>query len=304
MYYPKSQIKSNLYTNGEEYVYASDKTSYTGYYYTTSDGKAFSGKEPNSGTNVRIISNNILGNEIISQPIKGTQIIQSTANLTDFPFNSPDELEDGEIFYGLVDTTSNYPKLKNFKPRKIPNQYLRRPQKGDTKLGGYNKFFTKKRTSFLYYEISEEDYNLLIEKDKTIAFDLYEGVSIFWDLYDFSLNKTKVADVERDYKWYGFTNSFNDNFTTSPDLPTVSYLYTRGNEFLLPNRTSYVGYYHYMSEGKVMTGKYHGEGLDINLIQIVSTPTPSSPESTPTETQTTSTSANTISPSNGGGGGY
>jgi hypothetical protein len=298
MYYPKSQIKSNLYTNGGEYVYASDKTTYTGYYYTTSDGKAFSGKEPNSGVNVRIISyNSTTGNEVTNQPlIGGDEVIQSTINLTDAPFDDDS--------YDVVSKQSNYPKLKNFKPRKIPNQYLRRPQKEDVKLGGYNKFFTKKRTSFLYYEISEEDYNLLIEKDKTIAFDLYEGVSIFWDLYDFSLNKTKVADVERDYKWYGFTNSFNDNFTTSPDLPTVSYLYTRGNEFLLPNRTSYVGYYHYMSEGKVMTGKYHGEGLDINLIQIVSTPTPSSPESTPTETQTTSTSANTISPSNGGGGGY
>jgi len=298
MYYPKSQIKSNLYTNGGEYVYASDKTTYTGYYYTTSDGKAFSGKEPNSGINVRIISyNNTTGNEATNQPLIGRgEVIESTINLTDAPFDDDS--------YDAVSKKSNYPKLKNFKPRKIPNQYLRRPQKEDVKLRGYNKFFTKKRTSFLYYEISEEDYNLLIEKDKTIAFDLYEGVSIFWDLYDFSLNKTKVADVERDYKWYGFTNSFNDNFTTSPDLPTVSYLYTRGNEFLLPNRTSYVGYYHYMSEGKVMTGKYHGEGLDISLIQIVSTPTPSSPESTPTETQTTSTSANTISPSNGGGGGY
>ena len=144
----------------------------------------------------------------------------------------------------------------------------------------------------------------MIKKDQTIAFDLYEGVSIFWDLYDFNLNKTKVADVERDYKWYGFINSFNDNFTTSPDLPTALYLYTRGNEFLLPNRTSYVGYYHYMSEGNAMTGKYHGEGSDINLIQIVSTPISSAPELTSPETLTISTSTQTISPNSGGGGGY
>jgi hypothetical protein len=300
MYYPKSQIKSNLYTNGEEYVYASDKTVYTGYYYTTSDGKAFSGKEPNSGVNVRLISySSTTGNEKISQPINSTsEIIRSTINATGDPF------ADDILYKNYVDNTSNYPKLKNFKPRKIPNQYLRRPQKEDVKLGGYNKFFTKKRTSFLYYEISEEDYNLLVGKDQTIAFDLYEGVSIFWDLYNFSLNKTKVSDVERDYKWYGFTNSFNDNFSTSPDLPTALYLYTRGNEFLLPNRTSYVGYYHYMSEGNAMTGKYHGEGSDITLIQIVSTPTPSSPESTSTETPIITTSTQTISPSSGGGGGY
>ena len=299
MYYPKSQIKSNLYTNGKEYVYTSDKTSYTGYYYTTSDGKAFSGKEPNDGVNVRLISyNSTTGNEINSQPlIGGKEIITSTINQTDAPF-------DDDNPYDVVTSQNNYPKLKDLKPRKIPNQYLRRPQKGDVKLGGYNKFFTKKRTSFLYYEISEEDYNLLIEKDKTIAFDLYEGVSIFWDLYNFSLNKTKVADVERDYKWYGFINSFNDNFSTSPDLPTVSYLYTRGNEFLLPNRKSYVGYYHYMSEGNAMTGKYHGEGSDVNLIQIVSTPTPSSPESPSIETSNTPKPQQTLPPNSGGGGGY
>ena len=299
MYYPKSQIKSNLYTNGGEYVYASNKTVYTGYYYTTSDGKAFSGKEPNSGINVRLISySSTTGNEETSQPINSTsEIIRSTINATSDPF------DDDIPYKNYVDNTNSYPKLKNFKPRKIPDQYLRRPQKEDLKLGGYNKFFTKKRTSFLYYETSEEDYNLLIGKDKTIAFDLYEGVSIFWDLFVFSLNKTKVADIERDHKWYGFTNSFNGNFSTSPDLPTVSYLYTRGNEFLLPNRTSYVGYYHYMSEGNAMTGKYHGNESDLNLIQIVSTPTPSAPESTTTTTQT-SILTQPSSPSSGGGGGY
>ena len=132
MYYPKSQIKSNLYTNGEEYVYASDKTVYTGYYYTTSDGKAFSGKEPNSGVNVRLISySSTTGNEEISQPINSTsEIIRSTINATGDPF------ADDILYKNYVDNTSNYPKLKNYKPRKIPNQYLRRPQKEDVKLGG------------------------------------------------------------------------------------------------------------------------------------------------------------------------
>ena len=39
MYYPKSQIVPNLYTNGEEYVYAVNSKEYIGHYFATADGK-------------------------------------------------------------------------------------------------------------------------------------------------------------------------------------------------------------------------------------------------------------------------
>jgi hypothetical protein len=38
MYYPKSQIKTNLITNGKEFVYLSDDKPYSGSYWKTSDG--------------------------------------------------------------------------------------------------------------------------------------------------------------------------------------------------------------------------------------------------------------------------
>ena len=40
MYYPKSQVKTNLYTNGNELVYINKQdTYYIGYYYELSTGK-------------------------------------------------------------------------------------------------------------------------------------------------------------------------------------------------------------------------------------------------------------------------
>ena len=39
MYYPKSQVKANLYTNGGEYVASDTNTPYKGYYYETSTGE-------------------------------------------------------------------------------------------------------------------------------------------------------------------------------------------------------------------------------------------------------------------------
>jgi hypothetical protein len=38
-YYPKSQIKPNLYTNGEEYILSTTKEEYKGHYYKISTGK-------------------------------------------------------------------------------------------------------------------------------------------------------------------------------------------------------------------------------------------------------------------------
>jgi hypothetical protein len=46
-YYPKSQIKTNLYTSGYEYVYADSRsTYYVGSYYKLSSGEIYTGKFP------------------------------------------------------------------------------------------------------------------------------------------------------------------------------------------------------------------------------------------------------------------
>ncbi len=46
-YIPKNKIQTNLYTEGDEYVYASSKSKYVGHYYKLYNGKIFSGKTPN-----------------------------------------------------------------------------------------------------------------------------------------------------------------------------------------------------------------------------------------------------------------
>ena len=54
MYFPKTQITPNLYSNGN-LVYDSTKLPYTGYYFEVSDGRCFTGKEPNESTNLLLI---------------------------------------------------------------------------------------------------------------------------------------------------------------------------------------------------------------------------------------------------------
>ena len=54
MYYPKSQVKTNLYTNGGEYVVFNTNASYKGYYYQTSNEEYFSGRNPNETPSFRL----------------------------------------------------------------------------------------------------------------------------------------------------------------------------------------------------------------------------------------------------------
>ena len=55
-YYPLSQIKTNLYTNGQEFTFTpyTPSNSYVGSYWSTSDGKFFTGKTPQDTPNNEI----------------------------------------------------------------------------------------------------------------------------------------------------------------------------------------------------------------------------------------------------------
>lgn len=54
MYYPKSQIITNLYSNGDLSIKSSGEK-YIGYYYKISKGQMFSGKTPQDGPNEELI---------------------------------------------------------------------------------------------------------------------------------------------------------------------------------------------------------------------------------------------------------
>jgi len=54
-YYPKSQIKTNLYAESGKFVKASDNTPYVGYYWQTSQGEYWSGKTPQDIPTIKLI---------------------------------------------------------------------------------------------------------------------------------------------------------------------------------------------------------------------------------------------------------
>ena len=56
MYYPKSQIIENLYTNGGEYAIKSTNKEYKGYYYQVSNHQRFTGENSNQCLKARLTS--------------------------------------------------------------------------------------------------------------------------------------------------------------------------------------------------------------------------------------------------------
>lgn len=262
-YYPKSQIKTNLYTNGDEYFLKNSTTPYKGYYYRVSSGKVFTGKNPTTFGNIELFPQNTIPSSPTPSNFppknENSQVIVSTQNMSD---------HDDDLSYYNNNLTLTYPYLSDFTPRTIPQPFKSIPTSGDYKRGEYRRFFAKKNNQPLYMEISPLTFNRLQSGDEKIAFDLYSTLSLPWSLggeaYD--TNKKIVALYERRSKWYGFIKFFKGQFSITSDIQ--SSLYTKGGEFLLPNRTNYIGYYHIMENGIPMTGKYHGEGNDTILIPL------------------------------------
>lgn len=268
MYYPKSQIKTNLYTNGGELVFINRQdVYYTGYYYETSTGKKFTGKTPNSKGRVELIpvsspSYKIPNDDIAIDPVPVETVLYATG-----PDADPDKTlsqDPSEFNYKLIseyfDLTNNL--STNNVERNIPPISQTTPTPEEYEAGETQRYFVKKNTEYTYFETDKQTYDKYINDDPTIASDLYTIISVPWRIINSPINEKMAAQVERNNNWFGFKqwvrNSGGGN----------NFLYTKGGEYLLPNRTNYIGFYHVMENGIVMTGKSHGKGMNVKLIPL------------------------------------
>jgi len=192
MYLPSTQITTNLYTNGGEYALSTTREPYKGYYFKTYQNKLYTGKTPNDLPNVELI--NIT--DIVPQ-------LPSTPTIT-----QPDAINP------VIDPQFI---LRDTKPRYLPQSIVSLPTSNDYQTGYFTRYFCKKNNELKYIETDETTHNKLQAKDASIAWDLYTPTSVNWYIVGdekktYLINKTTVQLIERDSKWYGFTNWFRDNF--------------------------------------------------------------------------------------------
>ena len=246
MYYPKSQITTNLSTLGDEYVYVGTTQVYSGSYFKTSDGSAFTGKNPNNKPN---------------NPIE-----LSSINLNDFqPFDT--ELEEFPNSYDIINDDYYWAKGINQNEvtsiPKPPIQITPLPSPNEYSIGEIQRYFTSKINEIKYTEVNESQYTSFINSEPTVLSSLYIAFQLPWVITGnrsnaYNVNLKTVNRVQKNFKLQGFKSYFKGRYDQLFQYTSQDNLYTEGNEFKsIVSGKRYKGYYHIHPKKGPMEGRQH-----------------------------------------------
>lgn len=155
MYYPQSQIKTNLYTNGGEFIVAATGTLYQGYYYTVSNGKIFTEKSPTPNSKELIPLSN-------SQPPPSPQSINKVPSSVALTYDS------------LINLPLN--------ARYLPLVISPFPTQEDYTTGEFQRYFAKKINEIIYIETDKDTYTKLVNKNPELYYEQYVTFNLPWDI--------------------------------------------------------------------------------------------------------------------------
>lgn len=154
-YYPISKVITNQNTSGNQY--SLNGVPYSGKYYITFDGKIFSGPSPEIGPSEPLTKNT----DYISSPILNT--LPLTQQQKD----------------NLAEKTG----VKINRIPGKPNSYYPKPLESDYRKGYLIRYFTKKENeSGLIIEISQEEYNSIINGTADYDISIYQTCKILWKI--------------------------------------------------------------------------------------------------------------------------
>lgn len=150
-YFPKSRIIENQKANPGEFILPSGKE-YIGPYYTTFDGRSFTGANPYSLNSIPLTIN--------PTPQVNNQFINPS--LEDYNQLNPSNLAQ------LVD----------------PTPYTPKPTPEDYKKGKITRYFARQRngTQFKIMEIDQTTYDNLSNNRGNLNTSLWKVISIFWQI--------------------------------------------------------------------------------------------------------------------------
>ena len=255
MYYPKSQIETNLYTAGSEFSTIADGREYIGVYWRTSKGKYYTGTNPQD-SNIRELSDNIR-------------------------YNSPDGLalsQANDDLPGYVNLSSNdYIKASG---KRIVDKLniinsIPSPTTTDYTNKNFQRYFLKRTNNYQYTETDSKNYTLFTTKNPTAQFELYTPIQLTWRIYGklldvYKQNYSTIQYKSKVYNWIKFDLFFKNRYARyykpSNDDPN----YTKGGELKVEKTNEeYIGYYHFHpSKGSLMEGKKHMNSPHYTLVLI------------------------------------
>ena len=167
MYFPESQITPNQYTNGGEFQVKSTGQDYKGYYFITSTGQRYTGRNQNDNPVLELTS-------LISNTSNTNPNLPEVTTLTDYTYNN------------IIPAPSKI----IYKPVYNPNI----PTQQDYQIGEYRRYFCKKTNEIIYLEINQNTFNKLATQSPDILWQYYLPFDIPWNLTGV---KEQVATVNR-----------------------------------------------------------------------------------------------------------
>ena len=192
MYYPQSQITSNLYTNGNEFIYSNTQLPYVGYYWKVSNGKYFTGKTPQDTPNEEIIKSTSDRSQVILDPSYSSNISEVA-----LAYDAPYVYDENIYNESNILTYLSLKKIPIIKPPTtiVPSYFATLPTPQDYQNTEFRRYFCKKTNELIYLEISKENYDKLVAQDPQILFELYIPFNLPWQLTG---NREQVYKINKD----------------------------------------------------------------------------------------------------------
>ena len=288
VYFPLSQVQTNLYTNGDEYTLVSNydeynpnatPPSYIGPFFKTSDGKQYTEEFPIQESEELLELHPATGKVI---PPSDERVILPNLDKRDSVnfVNSP-SITDAPVYNDFPLNNSTYPlsSTSDEDGRGIPSMYFPVLTSDQIQNGKFTRYFAKKRNELKYQEISKESYTSLQSPNSGMATDLYSSLFLTWKIVGdksevFKQNEDEVKLKSKENRWPGFSKYFKNKFNQFFQESVIrENLYTNGGEFTTPDGKEYIGLYHLHPDKGPMVGAVHKKTKHDILIPIESQPT-------------------------------
>ena len=242
-------------------------------------GKIFTGKNPNDKPTEELVIIEAVVDNVWDLTSQGETFQQYASNY------------DSEVVPGQyqnmidVDVYNNVRGVDIAITKLVPQQHYPIPTDEEYELGVFMRYFVVKTNENLFIEINKDTYMNIVNQNTQHLFELYIPFKIIWTLVggevevsNSNLNQIEINETK--FNKTGLKKLLNNptNFSLNylqfyaPNSGEILYtgdLSKEGEEgLILPNGKIYIGYYHVMLNGTLMTGKSHNSGNNIILTRL------------------------------------
>ena len=266
-YIPKSRIKENQFTPGNEWFYVKDNSPYTGYFYELPNGKAYTGKDQNSPPNDEIVTQKFIAStpEVPSyQTDDGGNLIRYIDNYDGFVFENQTQHAEDIRYYSILKNTDY--NLYRSSPTHNPTF----PTSEDYIKGQYVRYFVCKINQLEYLEVSKLTYDNINTQNGAWAWEDYIPFTLDWYIKGdvdrtFKNNRGTIFIKEKEIKRKGLNQYLQKQYLEYFEYESANNLNALEGELITYSGKDYVGSYHIHPQQGPMEGAFHTSSIHKKL---------------------------------------